>query len=173
MDPEELQPGTGLTRRQSQSLDLPSAILSETYPLPGLQEPLLRHYWWVLRKRRWTVLSTVVILVTLVTIASFRMKPQYEALSRVAINRENADVLGFRSVSGNSGEDWDYTVQLSTQVRILQSDTLALQVIKQLQLDKNPLFADHLPTSSGTNAGGVPTVTARSEERRVGKECRL
>lgn len=158
MDPEELQPSTGLTRQPAQSVDILQPVVSSEYALPGLQEPLLRHYWWVLLKRRWTVLTTVVILVTLVTIASFRMTPEYEALSRIAVNRENNDVLGFRSVTSGSSEDWDYTVQLSTQVRVLQSDTLALQVIRQLQLDKNPLFAKDLPPAPRLSSGTIPTV---------------
>ena len=72
------------------------------------------------------------------------MTPQYTATGRITINRENADVLGFKDSVSNSLEDYDYNVALDTQVQVLQSDTLATAVIKSLKLDSNPKFAGKL-----------------------------
>lgn len=114
----------------------------------GVQEPLLRTYWRVLLKRRWTVITTVVVVVALALLISLRMTPLYEASGRIVIYREASDALGFKDLGGSSAEDWDYNVALDTQVRVLRSETLAAQVIQKLELDRNPVFAGKLVTAA-------------------------
>ncbi len=114
----------------------------------GLQEPLLRTYWRVLLKRRWTVITTLVVVVALALLISLRMTPLYEASGRIVIYREASDVLGFKDLGASSTEDWDYNVALDTQVRVLRSETLAAQVIQKLELDRNPVFAGALVTAA-------------------------
>src|SRR5215475_11898928 len=45
--------------------------------------------------------------------------------------------------SGNYGVDYYEPTDLDTEVRVLRSDLLALQVIKQLNLDQMPEFGGH------------------------------
>ena len=70
------------------------------------------------------------VILTLVAIATFKMTPVYQATGRIAINKLDPGVLGFKDAG--QGDDYDDPSELDTQVRILQSDSLALQVIKQL-----------------------------------------
>ncbi len=103
--------------------------------------PLLG-YWRVLMKRRLVVIVSAISMLVLSLIVTLRMTPLYEATARIAINREGSDVLRLNEGdTSGSGEDWDYTVALETQARILRSDALALQVIRTLHLDQNPDFA--------------------------------
>ena len=97
-------------------------------------------YWRVLRKRKWAVLTTAALVLVLVTIATFRMTPLYEASARIAISHEDSDNL---RVNDREQQDYafDYNIELDTQAKILQSDTLAMMVIDSLKLDKNPKFA--------------------------------
>src|ERR1017187_4524793 len=101
----------------------------------------LREYWGILKKRKWTVISTLLILATLVTVHTLHTTPIYEAKGRIAVNRENSMNLGFKDSDLDTAEDYDYNVALETQVSILQSDFIAFQVIKNLQLSNNPAFA--------------------------------
>ena len=89
------------------------------------------------------VISTWLIIATLATVYTLRMTPVYDATGRIAVNRENSMNLGFKdSDQGTIGYDYDdYIIALETQVRILQSDAIAFQVIKNLQLNNNPAFA--------------------------------
>ena len=96
----------------------------------------LGEYWSIIRKRRWTIVAAVVIVVTLVAFVSFRTVPVYEASGRIAIFRETPLNLGKDNRNDNS--DDDYSVDIDTQVRILQSDTLALDVAQRTNLHKNP-----------------------------------
>src|SRR5437764_11656187 len=108
-------------------------------------DPALADYWRVLRKRKWTVFATAMIVITLATIYTLRITPTYDATSRLSVNRENPDPFGVNQKDFSSdAEDFDYTVQMDTQVRILQGDTLALHVIRALHLASNPRFAGSL-----------------------------
>jgi capsular exopolysaccharide synthesis family protein len=90
----------------------------------------------------WVVISTWLIIATLGTVYTLRMTPVYDATGRIAVNRENSVNLGFKdSDQGTVGADYeDYNITLETQVRILQSDAIAFQVIKNLKLNANPAF---------------------------------
>lgn len=102
--------------------------------------------WRILRRRKWTVILVPLCTVILVVLASLKMTPIYRATGRIAISKENDDSLGIdnESKASNSVESasWDLGSELDTQARILQSDTLALRVIHDLRLDKNPVFAN-------------------------------
>jgi capsular exopolysaccharide synthesis family protein len=80
------------------------------------------------------------LVVLLVSAASFWMKPRYEAVARIVFNRESSNPLGFKDLGDMPRDDAEYAVSLDTQVQILQSDTLAEQVIRDLHLDQSPAF---------------------------------
>jgi polysaccharide biosynthesis transport protein len=128
------------------------------------QEEFLPAFLRILGKRKWTVLGFASVVVLLVLAASLLTKPRYEAVARIVFNRENADPLGFKDMAGNPPEDSDYSVSLDTQVRILESDTLALQAIEELHLDSNPNFVDRAPVSSRT-ATSHADLDARQHEQ--------
>jgi len=88
----------------------------------------------VLIKRKWMVIAVIVGIFMAVAIASLRQTPVYEAVGRIAVNKGDPNVISFK----DSGPVVDYSDQadLDTEVRILQSDLMALQVIRQLNLDK-------------------------------------
>jgi polysaccharide biosynthesis transport protein len=107
---------------------------------PGLynvlpsQDSALREYLRVLIKRKWIVIACAVGIFAAVAIASLRQTPVYEAIGRIAVNKADSNLITFK----DSVPVMDYydPTDLDTEVRILQSDLLALQVIRQLNLDK-------------------------------------
>src|SRR5437868_3738481 len=102
----------------------------------------IREYWSILLKRKMVVITPVLILVTLAAISSVRATPLYDAFGRVSIHREGGGFSAFKEGSLDiSQEDYDPTIALETQTRVLESDSLALQVVNKLHLDKNPVFA--------------------------------
>src|SRR5271163_1425641 len=60
------------------------------------REPHLLDYFIILRKHQWLVLTFLLTVVTVVTIASFKMKPVYQAAARVEVDRESQSVLPFQ-----------------------------------------------------------------------------
>lgn len=111
------------------------------------REPHLYDYLLVIRKHQWLILSFLLIVVTIVSIATFRMQSVYVATARIEIDRENSNLLPFR------GQDsYDYLVDLDTyietQSKILTSETLALQTIRSTGLAGNPEFGSVAPSDA-------------------------
>lgn len=109
------------------------------------REPHLYDYLLILRKHQWLILSFLLTLVTIVSIATFRMRPVYVATARIEIDRENSNILPF------AGQDsYDYMMDLDnyieTQSRILTSETLALQTIRGAGLAEDPEFGPATPS---------------------------
>src|SRR5215475_7522660 len=93
------------------------------------REPHLYDYLLILRKHQWLILSFLMAVVTIVSIATFRMQPIYTATARIEIDRENSNFLPFQGA-----DSYDYITDLDnyieTQSRVLTSETLALQTIR-------------------------------------------
>jgi succinoglycan biosynthesis transport protein ExoP len=117
-------------------------IASGLYNVLPSQESTLREYMRVLIKRKWMVIAVVVGIFMAVAIASLRQTPVYDAVGRIAVNKADSNLISFK----DSTPDTDYVYEqsdLDTEVRILQSDLMALQVIRQMNLDKRPEFGGH------------------------------
>jgi len=103
-------------------------------PVPG-QESMLREYFRVLVKRRWVVIIAVALIFGLTAIATMRATRIYQASGSIAINKPDSFLSSFKD-SGGGEAPYSDTTDVDTEVRILRSDLLALQVIKQLNLDR-------------------------------------
>ncbi len=114
----------------------------------GISGPdsLLREYVRVLIKSKWVVVITVLLFVSVVTISTLRTTPIYEAVGSIAINK--MDPVTFNLKDSSSSIDYYDPADMDTEVRILKSDLLALQVIRQLNLDKPPEAAKNKIASS-------------------------
>jgi capsular exopolysaccharide synthesis family protein len=99
------------------------------------EDSFLRAYSHVLLKRRWIILGCLALIFTAVLIATLRTTPIYDAVGSIAVNRMDPVTLNLKD-AGNAGYDYEDPTDLDTEARILRSDSLALQVIKQLDLDK-------------------------------------
>src|SRR5215813_10350006 len=141
MEAGALIPAAGQPLRQLQPLaplELTQQLGPGVYaPLPA-QDSVLREYLRVLIKRKFVVLSAIVVIFLMILIATLRMVPIYDVAGSIAINKLDPGLITFKDSQG-SGDYYD-PADLDTEVRILKSDLLALQVIKQLNLDKRPEF---------------------------------
>ncbi len=126
--------------------EMPSAFpfdlnrqLAAYYPNAPIQDSVVREYMRVLIKRKWVIISCVAIIFGVVTVATMRSTRIYDATGSIAINKSDPALLNFKD-SPNGAVDYSDPTDLDTEVRILKSDLLALQVIKQLNLDKRTEF---------------------------------
>jgi capsular exopolysaccharide synthesis family protein len=104
--------------------------------------------WRIIQDRKWIITAFGLVVVAIVMIVSLLMKPQYEAVGRVVFHRENdSGVLGFKGVDTSLLEDPEDRAAIDTQIGILQTDALAMQVINDLHLNKNPKFAGRVAQS--------------------------
>ena len=143
------QPNTGALREVIAGPMQLTRNLAAIHPAAATQDSILRDYLRVLIKRIWVVLGTVAIIFGATLIASLRATPIYDAVGSIAINKPDPILSNIQN--GNTTIDYsDPTTDLDTEVRILKSDLLALQVISQLNLDQLPEFGGNgIKSSSG------------------------
>ncbi|HEV2489387.1 MAG TPA: polysaccharide biosynthesis tyrosine autokinase [Candidatus Acidoferrales bacterium] len=103
------------------------------------REPHLLDYLIVLRKHQWMILTFLLTVVTIVTIASFKMKPVFMASARVEVDRENPNSLPFQD-SNSFDMYMDLENYIETQTEILRSETLAMKTIRSMDLARYPEF---------------------------------
>jgi polysaccharide biosynthesis transport protein len=120
--------------------DFGRSIGPRVYPELVNQESALGDYVRVLMKRKWTVLACLFTIFSVVAIASLKMTPVYEASGSIAINKPDSGLVNFNNSPTFNLDYYDPT-ELETEVKILQSDLLALQVVKELGLDRRPEFS--------------------------------
>ena len=134
---------------QPVATDLGRAPGPRVYPELLSQESALGEYIRVLMKRKWTVLACLVTIFSVVAIASLKMTPVYEASGSIAINKPDSGLVNFNNSPTFSVDYYDPT-EMETEVKILQSDLLALQVVKELALDRRPEFGGKTPALPST-----------------------
>jgi succinoglycan biosynthesis transport protein ExoP len=118
------------------------------------REPHLYDYLLILRKHQWLILSFVLSVVTIVTIATFRMQPVYVATARVEIDRENSNILPFQGT-----DPYDLMIDsdnyIETQAKILTSETLALETIRNSGLSSRPEYSSPNGPSEAIATGSL------------------
>ena len=97
----------------------------------------LRDYLRVIRKRKWTIITCVAVIVITVAIHSFTATPIYEATTRLIIDKENPNVVSIQEVMAVDASGTDY---YQTQYKIIESRTVAREVIRRLQLGESEEF---------------------------------
>src|SRR6202790_2723190 len=120
------------------------------------REPHLLDYLILVRKHQWLILFFLLAIVSIVSIATFRMQPVYQATARVEIDRENANAIHFAD-SDSYDMYADLEDYITTQSKILQSETLAMLTVKSMGLDNLPEFGGNpakpaQPTAPGSQA---------------------
>src|SRR5438105_11689591 len=133
-------------------------VVSMSQRLPAFdvspREPHLYDYLLILRKHQWLIVSFLLAVVTIVSIATFRMKPVYVTTARIEIDRENSNILPFQGADVYElMTDMDNYIE--TQSRILTSETLALQTIRTSGLIPHEQMEGAPPDSEAITSGSL------------------
>jgi polysaccharide biosynthesis transport protein len=142
----EMQPAPGINLGGSNGPHL--------YPEIPSHESAIGESLRILLKRKWVIASCLVTIFSVVAIASLKMMPVYEAGGTIEINKPDAS-LNFQNSATFSLDYYDPT-ELETELKILQSDLLATQVIRELNLDRRPEFGGSSTPPSPTSVDLSP-----------------
>lgn len=133
-------------------------IVAEGSPLAAIdlspREPHLYDYLLILRKHQWLILSFLLGVVTIVSVATFRMKPVYVANAKIEIDKENSNILPFQG-GDPYGFEMDEENYIETQSKILTSETLALLTIRNSGLATHPDFSGDNGVSDAIATGSL------------------
>src|SRR5256714_10778417 len=100
-------------------------------------ETNVREYLFVILKRKWLILSLVLVITSLVTIQAYREPSIYQGSTTIRIEPKGGNILqsgGALVINQTDPNFW------GTQLKLLQSPTLARQVVLTLDLPHNPEF---------------------------------
>src|SRR5271169_2381948 len=98
--------------------------------------------WHTLRRRKLFITASVVAVFAAASAFTLISTPKYQATTTIEFNLDNSDAIPFddaRSITGDPNS-MSYHVAQETQTRALESDTLALQVVKELNLEARQEF---------------------------------
>lgn len=141
--------------------DVPAPIQLPIAPLyddPDV-EPRIVEYWRTVR-RNWKLILTCAGVAVLATGLYVLLKtPLYTAEAKILIERRTPQILDVRDIvaDGLGGEESNY---YRTQQEILQSRALAVDVIRELGLDRNPAFTGETDREHGLIAGAAARLPA-------------
>lgn len=140
-------------RRGTEALTVlpPPAVAWEQAP----REPHLLDYLIILRKHQWLILAFALTVVTVVTIATFKMKPVYQATARIEVDKGAQNGMLPFQPSDAYDEYSDEEAYIETETNILQSKTLAFQTIKSLDLGQYPEFGGNETTNNFSQPNNV------------------
>ncbi|HLL16878.1 MAG TPA: polysaccharide biosynthesis tyrosine autokinase [Pyrinomonadaceae bacterium] len=104
----------------------------------SLSEPThLREYLSVVLKRKWLILSLLVVVTSLVAIQMYRLPTIYRAESTIQIEQKTKNLLKTKEFVINAQNDPGYW---GTQLALLENPRLHRKVILALNLQNNPSF---------------------------------
>jgi succinoglycan biosynthesis transport protein ExoP len=118
-------------------------------PLNTLPEkdPTLRDLLRIFHRRTRAIVVTASIVFLLAVCACIFMTRRYTATSVIQLQKSSSDSLGLDSLmgaaSGGASDALSVNIDLQTQADILQSEALALKVVKDLNLEHNEDFKPH------------------------------
>jgi capsular exopolysaccharide synthesis family protein len=126
---------------------VPSAEVYQ--PMPEFEDSAdLRDYLEVIFRRKWLVLTVLAAVFSAVLIVSLVMKPVYKAGGRLELSIHAPKVTKFEDMVASQMQTREF---MQTQVKLLQSESLARRVIDKLGLQRNPAFN---PAMGEGGAGG-------------------
>ena len=122
--------------RHKQSTEISTLLLNEEQAKDPDEIDLL-HYWRMLVKRRWLILSCVAVAVLWALLKTMTATPMYLASAVIQIEKAGQQILREGEVA-ISGYGWDPDF-LSTQIGLLQSYALAERVADDMKIDQATL----------------------------------
>ena len=101
----------------------------------------LQHYLHVLLRRKWLLAAVAFTVVVLAALQVFTTTPMYRATARLQVDPEGDKIVPFQEVAGSEmAGGWFMENYMWTQTENLQSQSLALRVVKELDLANDPAF---------------------------------
>jgi capsular exopolysaccharide synthesis family protein len=129
--------------RSGRDLDNTLAELAQGKPYGGRYggapaETNVREYLFVILKRKWLIMSLILVITSLATIQAYRDPSIYEGATTIRIEPKG-NVLTSGNITINTPADPNFW---GTQLKLLQNPELARQVALTLNLPNNPAFFD-------------------------------
>jgi succinoglycan biosynthesis transport protein ExoP len=124
---------------------VPAVIAPTPAPMLPRKEMTIQDLWGILGRRRGIVLGVLLLTVGATAVVFAFSTRLYKGSAEIQVQKEAADALSMNTMMGPESQPdaVDSNINLQTQAQILQSESLALQVIRELNLETSPDFRSH------------------------------
>ncbi|MGA3117085.1 MAG: polysaccharide biosynthesis tyrosine autokinase [Syntrophobacteraceae bacterium] len=123
----------------------PSRYVNE--PIPEFDDSAdIRDYLEIIRRRKWLILTILLISIATTLVVSLAVKPQYKANGKIELTIQSPRVTKFEDMT-MLGTQLQTREFMQTQLKLLKSETLSGRVIDKLQLEHNPALTPALDHS--------------------------
>ncbi len=142
--------------REDPQQNLPSVDIREV--APEFHDELdLRDLLDVLIRRKWVVITTLLFVSFSVALVTFSITPQFKARGSIRASAKSSQLTKFDSLEVDALKTVEFQ---QTQVKLLQSEQLALKVIELLKLTQNKVFNADVGRSAeeGSNQSFFSTI---------------
>ena len=120
---------------------LPSTELRQAAPEWDVEEVHLRDYLDVILRRKWLIVSFLMLTFISTLILTLASPKIYKASSSIEISQQSQNVTKFEEVVGTEMRAQEF---YQTQVDLLQNSALAWRVVEKLDLAENPVVLETL-----------------------------
>ena len=115
----------------------------------------LSHYFWVLRRHKWSMLAFVIIAVSATVVVSSRITPIYESTATLDVDRMSPTGIIGQDANGGRGGMADTDTFLATQIELIKSDSVLRPVARRFKM-------------GGAETGKPTAASARAEAAPIG-----
>ena len=138
--------------RDTAQQHLPSTEVREL--VPDYEDEIdLRDLLDVLLRRKWTVITILLVCFFTAVLVTFSMTPQFKASGSLKVSAQAGNLTKFDNVDASALKTMEFQ---QTQVKMLQSEQLASRVIATLELANNKVFiAPDLDVECQVNVHGL------------------
>lgn len=145
----------------------PAASPGQSSPSSDALHSLMR----VVSKRRKWIIGSIALCELIALAVTIAMKPTYQSTAMIELNKQGSGMdlgLGEALSSTFGGGNESLLTDLQTETAILEGDSLALAVIEQLNLEKQPPFtAPPAKEGKGKSEEGLPLEQAPIRRTRL------
>jgi polysaccharide biosynthesis transport protein len=120
----------------------PTVIAGSPATMLPRKEMTIQDLWGVLSRRRGIILSVLLLTIGAAAVKFATSTRLYNGSAVIQVQKEAVDALDMDRMMGPGAQSdaVESNITLQTQAQILQSDSLALQVVRELNLEKSPDF---------------------------------
>ncbi len=126
----------------------------------------LSHYLWLLNRDKWKLLAFVLVIVSSTIIVSSRMTPYYQSTATIDVGRMMPTGVIGQDANANRASVNDSDQFLSTQVKLITSDSVLRPVVQKFKLR---LAGPGVPKVPSARAQDAPVSLARAGDNTSGQ----
>ncbi|MGH9471138.1 MAG: GumC family protein [Terriglobales bacterium] len=125
----------------------------------------LSYYWFLVRRQRWKIITFVVVMTAVVSLAALAMPKVYDSEVMVRVDPQSSHVVGENDQPGSA--QLDATMLVTTESQVITSPAVVTETIQNQGLAQVPEFAGQSANSPAAAQSGVTDKLLRTVTKHI------